>query len=67
MRNRLRAGIFIGAVLLAPMAVAIPASAVPLQSVESVEQVGPVANPGCPGGAPHWGCLLSSLSAGISS
>ncbi|QIS12629.1 hypothetical protein [Nocardia arthritidis] len=61
MRSRLGAGILIGAILTAPLAAAVPASAIPLEP--AAEQPGPVANPGCPGGAPHWDCLLSSLSS----
>jgi hypothetical protein len=63
MRIYLRAGMLAGAILLAPLATAVPASAIPLQPAEPVEQSDPVASPGCPGGAPHWGCLLGSLSA----
>ncbi|MCC3332609.1 hypothetical protein [Nocardia abscessus] len=67
MRTRLRAGMFIVALLLAPLAPAVPASAVPLESAQPVEASAPVASPGCPGGAPHWDCLLASLSASGSS
>ncbi|MEV0293637.1 hypothetical protein [Nocardia sp. NPDC050710] len=63
MRNHLRAGILAGTIMLAPLAAAVPASAIPLQPAEPVEKSEPVASPGCPGGAPHWGCLLESLSA----
>ncbi|GAA5066929.1 hypothetical protein GCM10023318_55610 [Nocardia callitridis] len=63
MRTKLRLSLLAGAVLLAPLATAIPASAagLPLQAAEQNEQV---ASPGCPGGAPHLSCLLESLSAG---
>ncbi|WP_228001383.1 hypothetical protein [Nocardia australiensis] len=69
MRNNLRTGMLVSALLLAPLAVAGPASAssLPLQSAEAAEQPTPVASPGCPGGAPQWSCLLESLSAGGSS
>ncbi|MEU0501928.1 hypothetical protein [Nocardia sp. NPDC005998] len=64
MRNHVRAGVLAGTILLAPLAAVVPASAIPLQPAEPVvEQSDPVASPGCPGGAPHWGCLLGSLSA----
>lgn len=65
MHTHLRAGMLAGAILLAPLATAAPASAVgiPLQPVEPVGQSEQVASPGCPGGAPHWSCLLESLSA----
>ncbi|MEV0031594.1 hypothetical protein [Nocardia sp. NPDC050793] len=62
MRKYLRAGMLTGAILLAPLATAVPASAIPLEPV-GPQQSEQVANPGCPGGAPHWDCLLSSLSA----
>jgi hypothetical protein len=63
MRTQLRAGMFVGALLLAPLATAVPASAIPLEPAQPVEESAPVASPGCPGGAPHWDCLLASLSA----
>ncbi|MET8776646.1 hypothetical protein AB0H49_17115 [Nocardia sp. NPDC050713] len=67
MRKHLRAGMLVGALLLAPLASAVPASAIPLEPAAPAPQSEQVANPGCPGGAPHWDCLLSSLSAGGSS
>ncbi len=69
MHTHLRAGLLAGAILLAPFVTAAPASAagIPLQPAEPVEQSDPVASPGCPGGAPHWDCLLASLSASGSS
>ncbi|WP_330230137.1 hypothetical protein OHA40_29705 [Nocardia sp. NBC_00508] len=63
MQSRLRVGMLAGAILLAPVAAAVPASAIPLQPAEPAEQSQQVAGPGCPGGAPHWSCLLESLSA----
>ncbi|TQM25437.1 hypothetical protein [Nocardia bhagyanarayanae] len=63
MRKHLRAGMLAGALLLAPLAGVVPASAIPLEPAEPASQSEQVANPGCPGGAPHWDCLLSSLSA----
>ncbi|MFQ6329238.1 hypothetical protein ACLMAL_24305 [Nocardia sp. CWNU-33] len=63
MRNHVRAGMLASAILLSPLAAAVPASAIPLQPAEPVEQSGPIASPGCPGGAPQWSCLLESLSA----
>ncbi|PXX61052.1 hypothetical protein DFR70_109243 [Nocardia tenerifensis] len=62
MRANIRTGLLVGALLLAPLASAVPASAIPLQPAEPAEQA-PVASPGCPGGAPHWSCLLESLSS----
>lgn len=62
MRAHLRAGILAGAIALAPFAAVVPASAIPLEPAPA-EKSEPVASPGCPGGAPHWGCLLESLSA----
>ncbi|MGW4739723.1 hypothetical protein [Nocardia xishanensis] len=63
MRRYLRAGMFTVAILLAPLATAVPASAIALEPAEPAQQSERVANPGCPGGAPHWDCLLLSLSA----
>ncbi|WP_067840718.1 hypothetical protein [Nocardia lijiangensis] len=67
MRKHLRAGMLVGAILLAPLATAVPASAIPLEPAAPAQQSEPVVGHGCIGGGPHWNCLLSSLSAGGSS
>ncbi|BDT84465.1 hypothetical protein GV791_20095 [Nocardia cyriacigeorgica] len=66
MRNHLRIATVAGALLLAPLAAAVPASAIPLEPAPA-EQTAPIYNPGCHPGGPHIDCLLLSLSAGGSS
>ncbi|WP_433195921.1 hypothetical protein ACQP1G_42770 [Nocardia sp. CA-107356] len=62
MRTRLRAGLFIGALLMAPMAAAVPASAITLEPAEPVEQATPVWQV-CTTPTPDLTCYLITLSS----
>ncbi|WP_433681109.1 hypothetical protein [Nocardia sp. CA-119907] len=66
--HTLRAGLFIGALLMAPMAATIPASAIPLEPATPAEQTTPVdqATPiwqVCTTPTPDLTCYLITLSS----
>ncbi len=67
MRNRLRLGIIAGALVVAPFAATVSASAaVPLQEPESVDQADPVGVVCTYQYPPSPACILASISASAS-